>query len=68
LNHPDTPVSVVIDEAVEIAKMYSTKDSGKFVNGIVDKIKLERPAAPTPSPTPAPPPPNGPAPQDHVQE
>lgn len=37
-----TPVSVVIDEAVEIAKMFSTGDSGKFVNGILDKIKDER--------------------------
>lgn len=42
LHHGDTPVSVVIDEAVEIAKTYSTQDSGKFVNGILDKIKLER--------------------------
>ncbi len=50
LNELDTPVSVVIDEAVEIAKTYSTQDSGKFVNGILDKIKAERPAAP-----PAPP-------------
>ncbi|MFH1379437.1 MAG: transcription antitermination factor NusB [bacterium] len=39
-NH--TPVSVVIDEAVEIAKEYSTPDSGKFVNGILDKIKSEK--------------------------
>ncbi len=46
LHHADTPVSVVIDEAVEIAKHFSTQDSGKFVNGILDKIKLERPAAP----------------------
>jgi len=38
----DTPVSVIIDEAVEIAKMFSTEESGKFVNGILDKIKLER--------------------------
>lgn len=38
----DTPVSVIIDEAVEIAKTFSTPDSGKFVNGILDKIKLER--------------------------
>jgi N utilization substance protein B len=43
LHHADTPVSVVIDEAVEIAKHFSTLDSGKFVNGILDKIKLERP-------------------------
>jgi N utilization substance protein B len=39
----ETPVSVIIDEAVEIAKMFSTDDSGKFVNGILDKIKRERP-------------------------
>jgi transcription antitermination protein NusB len=43
LRHSDTPISVVIDEAVEIAKHFSTQDSGKFVNGILDKIKLERP-------------------------
>lgn len=41
----DTPVSVIIDEAVEIAKTYSTGDSGKFVNGILDKIKNERKAS-----------------------
>lgn len=38
----ETPVSVIINEAVEIAKTYSTSESGKFVNGILDKIKLER--------------------------
>ena len=43
LHYPETPVSVVIDEAVEIAKSFSTQDSGKFVNAILDKIKLERP-------------------------
>jgi len=42
LYEKDTPVSVIIDEAVEIAKTFSTDDSGKFVNGILDKIKLER--------------------------
>ena len=36
---------IVIDEAVEIAKIFSTKDSGKFVNGILDKIKTERQTA-----------------------
>jgi len=35
----DIPPGVVINEAVELAKKYSTKDSGKFVNGILDKIK-----------------------------
>lgn len=45
LHLTETPISVVIDEAVEIAKRYSTQDSGKFVNGLLDKIKLDRPHA-----------------------
>ena len=32
----DVPVSVAINEAVEIAKRYSTDDSGPFINGILD--------------------------------
>ncbi|HOW28555.1 MAG TPA: transcription antitermination factor NusB [Elusimicrobiota bacterium] len=42
INHPETPISVIIDEALEIVKTYSTEDSGKFVNGILDKMKSER--------------------------
>ncbi|MBI2118235.1 MAG: transcription antitermination factor NusB [Elusimicrobia bacterium] len=38
----ETPISVIIDEAIEISKNYSTEDSSKFVNGILDKIKKER--------------------------
>ncbi len=38
---PSTPPVVVIDEAVEIAKKYSTAESGSFVNGILDKIRKE---------------------------
>ncbi len=38
LYFPDIPVKVSIDEAIEIAKMYSTENSGKFVNGILDEI------------------------------
>jgi N utilization substance protein B len=38
----DTPINVIIDEAVEIAKQFSTSDSSKFVNGILDKLKTER--------------------------
>jgi N utilization substance protein B len=34
-NRPDIPASVSVNEAVEIAKKYSTADSGKFVNGIL---------------------------------
>lgn len=42
----DIPPIVSINEAVDIAKKFSTDDSGKFVNGILDKIKGEvlRPA------------------------
>ena len=35
----DIPPVVSINEAVEIAKRFSTQDSGKFVNGILDKVK-----------------------------
>ncbi len=35
------PVPVVIDEAVELAKTYSTEDSGGFVNGILSTVAAE---------------------------
>lgn len=35
----ETPNAVVINEAIQLAKNYSTADSSKFVNGILDKIK-----------------------------
>ena len=38
----DVPPIVSINEAVEIAKRYGIIDSGKFVNGILDKIRQER--------------------------
>ena len=46
LHRQDIPPVVSINEAVDIAKKFSTEDSGKFVNGILDKIKgeLMRPA------------------------
>jgi N utilization substance protein B len=37
----DIPPIVSINEAVDIAKKFSTQDSGKFVNGILDRIKGE---------------------------
>lgn len=42
----DIPPIVSINEAVDIAKRFSTEESGKFVNGILDKVKgdLMRPA------------------------
>jgi N utilization substance protein B len=41
----DTPINVIINEAVEIAKRFSTDDSGKFVNGILDNMKTARKTA-----------------------
>jgi N utilization substance protein B len=38
LDQPGTPVAVVIDEAVELAKEYSTDASGAFVNGVLSHI------------------------------
>jgi N utilization substance protein B len=46
LHRPDVPTPVVIDEAVELAKRFSTDDSGRFVNGMLSTIaKVARPPA-----------------------
>lgn len=37
----DAPLKVIIDEAVELAKKYSTDDSASFVNGILGKVASE---------------------------
>lgn len=39
LHHPETPPKVVIDESIEIARKYSTEDSTRFINGVLDKLK-----------------------------
>jgi N utilization substance protein B len=41
LNSSDVPAKVAIDEAVELAKLYGTDESGKFVNGIIDAVYKE---------------------------
>lgn len=38
----DIPPKVSINEAVELAKKYSGQEAGKFVNGILDRIKTEK--------------------------
>ena len=38
----DTPIPAIIDEAIELAKKYSTENSGKFINGLLDQLKKER--------------------------
>ncbi len=42
LHEPETPAPVVINEAVEIAKKFSTPSSGSFVNGVLDGIRRAR--------------------------
>jgi transcription antitermination protein NusB len=37
----DVPAAVTINEAVDLAKQYSTADSGRFVNGILGRIARE---------------------------
>ena len=39
LKHSDIPSSVTINEAVEIGKKYGTRDSGPFINGVLDRIR-----------------------------
>jgi N utilization substance protein B len=41
----DVPDAVAIDEAVELAKVLSTDDSPRFVNGVLARVLRERPAA-----------------------
>jgi len=38
MERPDVPTAVVLDEAVELAKSYSTENSGRFVNGVLAAI------------------------------
>ena len=37
----DAPMKVVVDEALELAKKYSTDDSASFINGILAKVIVE---------------------------
>lgn len=41
LGHTDTPPKAVLDEAIELARLYSTEHSPAFVNGVLDAILKE---------------------------
>ena len=41
LERPHVPTPVVLNEAVELAKRFSTDDSGRFVNGVLAAIAAE---------------------------
>jgi len=38
---PETTHNVIIDEAVELAKRFSSDEAGAFVNGVLDKLRLK---------------------------
>ncbi|HVG92831.1 MAG TPA: transcription antitermination factor NusB [Planctomycetota bacterium] len=42
LHETEVPTKVAINEAIELAKRYSTEQSGAFVNGILDRIRKDR--------------------------
>jgi len=58
LQHTDTPIRVVIDEALELAKKFGSRQSSPFVNGILDRLipadrrSKDRPARPAALPEP----------------
>ena len=41
----DVPASVTIDEAIDLAKEFGSRDSYRFVNGVLDAIRKDRDAA-----------------------
>lgn len=41
LFHPDVPVSVVINEAVELAKLFGAEGSYQYVNAVLDALKTD---------------------------
>ena len=58
IHEDETPDAVVIDEAVEIAKKFSTPSSAPFVNGVLDGIRrslfgVREPSPRRPKPAPA---------------
>jgi N utilization substance protein B len=44
LYYPQTPPSVALDEAIELARRYGSADSPAFVNGVLDKIRQDQAA------------------------
>jgi N utilization substance protein B len=46
LLHTDTPPPVLIDEAIELARRFSGKESIQFVNGVLDAVRRDHEAKP----------------------
>jgi transcription antitermination protein NusB len=48
LHQPETPQPVILDEALELAKRFSTPEAVKFINGVLEGVRIRlRPDAPT---------------------
>jgi len=45
---PEVPTAVVLDQAIELAKLLSTADSGRFVNGVLGHLAREVRGGPVP--------------------
>ena len=67
---PEVPTRVAINESLELAKRYSTGQSSRFVNGILDRLQAaipgqaQTPTEPEPEPEAEPGPDPGPEPAD----
>jgi N utilization substance protein B len=46
LHNKEAPPVVAINEAIELAKKYGSEESGRFVNGLLDRIRAETPRPP----------------------
>jgi N utilization substance protein B len=46
LYNKEVPPVVAINEAIELAKQYGSEESGRFVNGLLDRIRAETPRSP----------------------
>jgi transcription antitermination protein NusB len=45
MHYPETPAAVVINEALELARRFSTAESVEFVNGVLDAVRKALPPA-----------------------
>jgi N utilization substance protein B len=50
LHAPATPAAVVLNEAIELARRFGSKDSPGFVNGVLDRVGREARAGEMPAP------------------
>lgn len=42
ITYKDTPIKVIVDEYVELSKMYSDDDQYKFIHGVISKLNQDK--------------------------